>query len=453
VVEQVSQGLDRVSSSVSYTLGANIENLTLTGSAAINATGNALDNILTGNSGANTLVGGAGNDRLDGGSGNDTMLGGLGDDTYVVNATGDTVTENANEGVDTVQSTVTYTLGVNLENFTLTGSSSINATGNALDNILTGNSGANTLTGGAGNDRLNGGTGSDKMLGGVGDDTYVVDATGDVVTENANEGFDAVESGIAYTLGNNLERLTLTGTSAINGTGNTLDNVIAGNSAVNTLTGGAGDDLLSAAAGNDVLKGDAGTDILEGGDGNDTMSDTGGNGLYNGGAGTDSITGSSGNELLVGGAGNDTIVTGAGNDIIAFNRGDGQDSVDTGAGGAKTLSLGGALDYNGLAFKKSSNDLILDAGNSEQVTLKNWYASGNPHAVTKLQVIADAFPAYDPASSNVLVNQEDRAIRLCRAGGEVRSGACAERDVDQLEPHERAARCASGGQRYGGDGW
>jgi Ca2+-binding RTX toxin-like protein len=405
VTEQANEGLDSVSSSVSYTLGANIENLTLTGSSAINATGNALDNILTGNSGANALIGGAGNDRLDGGSGNDTMLGGVGDDTYVVNATGDVVTENANEGIDTVQSAVTYTLGANLENLTLTGSSAINATGNALDNILTGNSGANTLTGGAGNDRLNGGTGSDKMLGGVGDDTYVVDATGDVVTENANEGFDAVESSIAYTLGNNLERLTLTGTSAINGTGNTLDNVIAGNSAVNTLTGGTGDDLLSAAAGNDVLKGDAGTDILEGGDGNDNLSDTGANGLYNGGAGTDSLTGATGNELLIGGAGNDTLVTGAGNDIIAFNRGDGQDSVDTGAGGAKTLSLGGALDYNSLAFKKSSNDLILDAGNSEQVTLKNWYASGNPHSVTKLQVIADAMAAYNAGSSKALVNQ------------------------------------------------
>jgi Ca2+-binding RTX toxin-like protein len=324
----------------------------------------------------------------------------------VVNATGDIVSENANEGIDTIQSAVTYTLGANIEHLTLTGSSAINATGNALDNTLTGNSGANTLTGGAGNDRLIGGTGSDKMLGGVGDDTYVVDATGDVVTENANEGFDAVESSIAYTLGNNLERLTLTGTSAINGTGNTLDNVIAGNNAVNTLTGGIGDDLLSAAAGNDILKGDAGADILEGGDGNDTLSDTAGNGLYNGAAGTDSITGATGNELFIGGAGNDTIVTGGGNDMIAFNRGDGQDSVDTGAGGSKTLSLGGALDYNTLALKKSANDLVLDTGNSEQVTLKNWYASGNPHSVTKLQVIADAMAAFNPTSSNVLVNQK-----------------------------------------------
>jgi Ca2+-binding RTX toxin-like protein len=406
VVENLNEGIDSVSSAVTYTLSANVENLTLTGSAAINGTGNALDNILNGNSGANTLIGGAGNDRLEGGTGNDTMLGGLGNDTYVVNAAGDIITENANEGIDSVESAVTYTLGANLENLTLTGSSAINATGNALDNVLTGNSGANTLTGGAGNDRLIGGAGSDKMLGGTGDDTYVVDATGDVVTENANEGFDAVESSVTYTLGNNVERLTLTGTSAINGTGNTSDNVITGNSAVNTLTGGTGDDLLSGAAGNDIVKGDAGTDILEGGDGNDTLSDTGGNGLYNGGAGTDSITGSTGNELLVGGAGNDTIVTGAGNDIIGFNRGDGQDSVDTSAGGSKTLSLGGAVDYNTLALKKTGNDLILDAGNSEQVTLKNWYAAGNPHSVTKLQVIADAMAAYNPTSSNVLVNQK-----------------------------------------------
>ena len=80
--------------------------------------------------------------------------------------------------------------------------------------------------------------------------------------------------------------------------------------------------------------------------------------------------------------------------------------MDTSAGGGKTLSLGGALDYNTLALKKSGNDLILDAGSSEQVTLKNWYAAGNPHSVTKLQVIADAMAAYSPASSNVLVNQK-----------------------------------------------
>src|SRR4029077_15383287 len=124
--------------------------------------------------------------------------------------TGDSVTENANEGIDTVQSTITYTLGANLENLTLTGTTAINGTGNTLDNILTGNSAANTLTGGAGNDILNGGAGADTLRGGTGNDTYVVDAAGDSVTENANEGTDMVQSSVTYTLGTNLENLTLT---------------------------------------------------------------------------------------------------------------------------------------------------------------------------------------------------------------------------------------------------
>ena len=111
-------------SSVSYTLSANVENLTLTGTAAINGTGNELNNVLTGNSAA------------------DTLTGGLGDDTYVVGNAGDVVIENLNEGTDTVQSSVTYTLSANVENLTLTGTAAINGTGNELNNVITGNNGS-----------------------------------------------------------------------------------------------------------------------------------------------------------------------------------------------------------------------------------------------------------------------------------------------------------------------
>ena len=133
-----------------------MENLTLTGVAAVNGTGNALANLLTGNIAANILTGGAGNDTLDGGAGNDTLIGGTGDDTYIVDAPGDVVTELTGEGTDTIQTGITYTLAAlaNVENLTLTGVAAVNATGNALANVLTGNIAANTLTGGAGNDTL-----------------------------------------------------------------------------------------------------------------------------------------------------------------------------------------------------------------------------------------------------------------------------------------------------------
>ncbi|WP_173065289.1 calcium-binding protein [Sulfurimicrobium lacus] len=262
VVDEVeNDGVDLVKASVSFVLGDNVENLTLTGTTAINGTGNALDNVLTGNGAINTLTGGAGNDRLDGKAGADKMLGGTGNDTYVVDIATDAITENASEGFDTVESSVTLTLANNVENLLLTGTSAINGTGNALDNILTGNSAVNTLTGGAGNDRLDGKGGADKMLGGTGDDTYVVDIATDVITENAGAGTDTVETGITYTLGTNVENLLLTGTSAVNGTGNTLNNVLKGNSAVNSLSG---------AAGNDTLEGMGGADTLTGGTGNDT---------------------------------------------------------------------------------------------------------------------------------------------------------------------------------------
>lgn len=154
VVEFAGQGNDTVMSSVTYTLGTSLEYLTLTGNAAINGTGNALDNWLVGNGAANTLVGGAGND------------------TYVV-GNGDTVSEKANEGIDTVYSSVSWTLGAHAEHLTLIGSSAINGTGNGLANTLIGNSADNVLSAGGGHDILRGGVGHDTIYGGNGNDTYL----------------------------------------------------------------------------------------------------------------------------------------------------------------------------------------------------------------------------------------------------------------------------------------
>jgi Ca2+-binding RTX toxin-like protein len=275
VTEAAGEGTDLVQSSVTYTLSANVENLTLTGTTAINGTGNTLNNVLTGNSANNNLSGGAGNDTLDGGTGNDTMVGGTGDDTYVVNVSTDVVTEAASEGTDTVQSAVTLTLGANVENLTLTGTGTINGTGNTLNNVLAGNSANNNLSGGTGNDTLDGGLGNDTLVGGAGNDIFVVNVSTDVITENANEGTDTVQSSVTWTLGTNLENLTLIGTSAVNGTGNASVNVLSGNALANTLSGLGGADTLDGGAGNDILDGGAAADtyLFGRGWGTDTVRD------------------------------------------------------------------------------------------------------------------------------------------------------------------------------------
>ena len=260
VIELAGEGTDTVEASVSYTLGANVEKLVLTGGAALTGTGNTLGNTITGNAASNILYGLEGNDTLDGGGGADQMFGGAGNDKYIVDHTGDVVTELSGQGTDTVEASVSYTLGANVEKLTLTGMAALSGTGNTLGNTITGNSGANTLYGMAGNDTLDGGAGADQMFGGTGNDTYVVDDVGDVVVELAGEGTDTVKSSISYTLGANVEKLTLTGTADLAGTGNEL---------ANTLTGNAGNNHLDGGAGNDILDGDKGLDTLVGGLGAD----------------------------------------------------------------------------------------------------------------------------------------------------------------------------------------
>ena len=200
--------------------------------------------------------GGVGSDTLIGGSGTDTLIGGSGDDTYVVDVLTDVVTELTNEGIDTIQTGITYTLATlaNVENLTLTGGATINGTGNAANNVLSGNNAANTLSAGAGNDTLDGGLGNDTLVGGAGDDNYVVDAVGDVVTELTNEGTDTIQTTLTtYSLATlvNVENLSYTGAAAFTGTGNATANVITGGAGADTLSGGAGNDSLDGGEGND----------------------------------------------------------------------------------------------------------------------------------------------------------------------------------------------------------
>ncbi|WP_071189238.1 bluetail domain-containing putative surface protein [Trichormus sp. NMC-1] len=260
ITENAGQGTDTIQSSVTFTIATltNIENLTLTGTAAINGTGNAGNNVITGNAGNNILNGGAGNDTLNGGAGIDTLIGGLGNDIYIVDTTTDTITELSGQGTDTIQSSVTFTIATltNVENLTLTGTGAINGTGNTGNNVITGNTGNNIL---------NGGAGVDTLIGGLGNDTYIVDSTTDTITENAGQGTDTIQSSVTFSIATltNIENLTLVGTAAINGTGNAGNNVITGNAANNILNGGAGNDLLTGGTGKDTLTGGLGIDRFD----------------------------------------------------------------------------------------------------------------------------------------------------------------------------------------------
>ena len=368
VQEAANGGFDSVQATVSHTLAANVEDLLLYGEDAIDGSGNGLDNYLQGNDAANTLNGMAGGDTLEGMAG---------DDSYVVDSADDLVLEVAGGGFDSVRSTVSHTLTAEVEQLTLTGTSALNGSGNALANTITGNVGANTLTGGDGNDTLSGsdgndlldgGTGNDSLTGGAGNDSYVVQSSGDRTIEASGGGTaDSVSASLSWTLGAEIEKLVLTGSSAINGTGNLLANTITGNTGDNSLLGAEGNDTLSGGNGNDVLYGGDGNDSMTGGAGNDsyTVQSSGDKTIEVSGGGTadsvsaslswtlaaeiekltlsgtdaingtgndmaNTITGNTGNNLLNGGSGNDTLSGGAGLDTFRFSSAlNGSSNVDT----------------------------------------------------------------------------------------------------------------------------
>jgi Ca2+-binding RTX toxin-like protein len=373
--------------------------------------GNDVANILVGDDGADTLYGALGNDTLDGGVDDDTMTGGLGDDTYVVDNTADVIVEVFGEGVDTVRSSITLTLGDALENLVLVGAVAIDGTGNSSANVITGNDAVNvlfgragndslsaglgndtlwggdgedtlngdtgldlldggnghdainggadadTLYGRAGNDVLNGGAGADNMFGAGGDDTYFVDDAGDVVADIAGGGLDIVHASITYALGQYVENLTLSGLAAIDGVGNILANVIIGNDAANVLSGSAGTDTLSGEAGADTLNGGDGNDTLNGGADNDVLDGGNNEDTLNGGDGADQLFGRTQNDTLNGDAGADTIFGGDGDDVI--NGGADNDLLD-GINGNDTISGGDGADE---MYGRQNNDTLNgDAG-------------------------------------------------------------------------------------------
>jgi Ca2+-binding RTX toxin-like protein len=452
-----------------------------------------------------------GNDTLDGGLGADTMIGGAGNDTYYVENIGDVVIDRAADtGTDLVYSTITFTAtGANqdgIENITLTGTAAINATGNALDNIITGNSGNNVLTGndgadtllgnagddtllgGNGADTLRGGSGTDTLTGGAGADIFFYDifdasaAQWDVATDFSFAEGDRIQFGetgpasfsaasrwliradssnnaiLATTFNGLQQRLTLNGIARgdldasdfifdtsttpriVNG-GDNVDmifgglgnDIITGGNGINMLIGDAGDDTLTGGNNNDALDGGTGADVMTGGFGDDTyyvdnvgdvisesvanqgrdriyatiswnmggsaagvenaylfgtdnltltgndldnlLSGNSGNNVLNGGIGNDTLYGNDGNDTLIGGAGNDTLFGGNGADVFVFDAGSGRDSIrdfnrfedqiDVRAYGVDSAAEAAAFASNVGA------NLLLNFGGGNQITINN----------------------------------------------------------------------------------
>lgn len=295
------------------------------------------DDTLEGNNGNDSLLGEAGNDDLFGGTGDDTLdagtggvdelQGGLGNDVYRTDGS-DNLSEIGGGGLDVVFSTANHVLGEGFENLTLTGNGNTNGTGNAAANRLAGNAGRNVLNGGSGNDIL---------IGGAGNDTFQSDG-GDIIVEATGQGTDLViSSAHVTTLWANVEQLELSGSQALNATGNGLANRISGNSAANMLIGGAGNDTLIGGAGSDTYITDSGDTVTETtGPGTDQINATHtvsvlathvenllllGTGAFNGtGNGlANRIAGNGANNKIGGGLGLDTLTGGAGQDSFVFN--------------------------------------------------------------------------------------------------------------------------------------
>lgn len=344
IVEHEDEGTDTVESSISYTLGATLEKLTLLGTANLNATGNSGDNVIRGNAGNNQIVGGAGAD---------TLYGGEGDDYYVAVSASDRVLEYEDEGFDTIERVfeTSLVLDANVENLIL-GGGITTGNGNELDNTITGNAGDNTLGGwegddvlhgldgndnlfggngidalygGIGNDYLDGGAGVDHLEGGAGNDVYIVDDSNDVVVEAAGGGTDQVQTTASYTLSANIENLFLRGSAAVDGTGNALDNYIAGNSATNEIHGGGG------------------------------------------------------NDTIVGGGGDDFLIGGTGDDKYVFDASSGSDVIDNSDGGFDGVFFTNGITRERLSFSRDGDDLLIsiDASSTPAVRVLNHFLGGN----------------------------------------------------------------------------
>ena len=451
------------------------------------------DDTLLGLEGDDVLDGGAGNDVIDGGSGADAMTGGTGDDRFLVDDSGDQVFENAGEGLsDTVVASIAQVLSANVERLTLVGLADLAGTGNAEANIINGNGGANSLSGLEGDDRLlgndgddvlDGGAGADLLIGGAGNDRYLIDNAFDSVREYAGGGTaDTVVSTVSYHLSDEVERLTLLGTSNLSGTGNNGANVITGNSGANSLSGLGGDDRLNGAAGDDLLDGGTGVDIMSGGTGDDRYlvddaadavienagegdADTvwatvsyslapralpGGsiagaeverltllgianlNGTGNAGAniiygngGANSLSGLGGDDRLLGNDGDDILDGGTGTDILIGGLGD--DVLDGGTG--TDILMGGAGDDRYLVDNRFDSVRENAREGTADIVLASisWTLQTD---VERLTLLGTAFRGTGNAKSNIITGNSEANYLYGLAGNDRLNGGAGDDRLD-----------------------
>ena len=345
---------------------AMLESLVVLGDASESAdelAGTVGDDMINGLGGDDELMGVGGNDTLDGGAGNDQLAGGGGSDVYLFGRGSgqDAILEftEAEGGIDTLR----FDSTVEVADVTVT-----------RDQI-------GTLS-------------------------LSIDGTDDRVQLNNwfadnTDQFKQVER-VEFADGTVWDTQTLTDMATFLGT-----------SGQDYLSGSQDNDMLRGLDGNDNLFGGDGADVLEGGAGDDNLSDmAGSNNYFNGGNGNDQMLSGAGANLFIGGAGNDTITSDSGPDVIAFNVGDGQDTMQVNwlslsQSPDDTISLGGAgLDYANLSLEKNGSDLVLKLSGTDQLTLADWYGSTPKQTVLNLQLVAEAMSAFDASSSDPLLNKK-----------------------------------------------
>ncbi|MEO5772714.1 MAG: M10 family metallopeptidase C-terminal domain-containing protein [Sphingomicrobium sp.] len=403
VVELAGEGTDTVNSWIydHYVLPANVENLTLRLSGAVNGSGNDIANVITGSVGSNALFGYAGNDTIYGNDGNDALVGGDGNDLLDGGNGSDTasyVGASAGVIVDLRLAGAQNTVGAGTDTLVsiehLTGTAFADTlTGDASGNLLRGSEGDDNLYGLAGNDVLDGGAGNDWLYGSTGNDTYIVDSSSDHVIELISEGIDEIMTSINWSLavGLEIEGLRAFDAASLLGltlVGNDYAQTISGTAGADLLIGSGGDDYFYGGNGNDQIDGGAGNDTLNGGEGDDVLvgredddflMGSGGNDLLIGDAGNDRIDGGLGADTLNGGIGNDILVGREGDDLLLGSDGadllygsDGADRIDGGIGndtldGGEGDDILVGRDDDDLLLGSGGNDLLIGSEGNDQI--------------------------------------------------------------------------------------